>query len=166
MRSGTTSEIGGWIRALIYSVLKREELLWSCCPKMAPDAHQDAMQEVHVADKGVSLAVKKLRATTGNRLAEYTAEEVILICFLLSSIWHDARDLGFRSSRLGDLVGRHKPKALAELAESLISGTSPVLSFATMKWNPDLEPAGCYGFQIVEPKRLQKLLFGNAVEME
>ena len=165
MKNGTCEEIGGWIRALVYAVLRREEMLWSSCPKMAPDAHREAMKEVYVIDKGVRLAIRKLRSTTGGRLAPYSDSEVILTCFAISSIWHSARDLAFDSARLGDLVGRHKPELLAELSVQLISGKSEVCRFLSLRWDEDSEPAGHYRFKITQPKMLQKIIFGNAVLM-
>ena len=166
MKNGTCGEIGGWIRALVYAVLRREELLWSSCPKMAPEAHKEAMKEVYIVDKGVRLAIRKLRSTTGGRLTAYSDSEVILTCFAISSIWHSARDLSFASNRLGDLIGRHKPDLLAELSVQLTSGTSAVCSFLSLRWDEDGEPAGNYRFSISKPELLQKIIFGNAVIME
>ena len=149
------------LRRVIYTVLEREVALMGSCPKMPDSEYREAMAAVHVAQEAVDEALREFRTLTSSRFDTYIDSEIILSCFVLGSIWHNARDLGIRSHRLGDIIGRHKPEALAELALRLTEKTSPVLAFLRVKWSSWSEPAGQYCFSVRKPEVLLHLVFGK-----
>lgn len=149
------------LQELVHAVLEREEFLMSLCRQGKDSDYRETMAAVVRSQRHVEESLAAFRSLMGNRFADYLDSEVILSCLLLSSIWHNARALCIRSCRLGDVIGRHQPEKLAELALRLASGKSPMLSFLRLKWDEMAEPAGQYGFIIHSPSALIRLVFGE-----
>ena len=161
MPTGTCKEISVSLQAVIYAVLQREEALMCSCPKMQDGDYKKAMRSVAKTERDVAKALQEFRVLTASRFDGFLDAEVILSCFMVSSIWHDARDLFITSSRMGDVIGRNHAEDLAELAVRLTCGTSPTLRFLRLKWNSWAQPSGQYGFRVHKPEILLRRIFGN-----